>query len=772
MHIQRLHPKSGAPIGNASAPNCLPAAVSYYGGPVVSSVNVVTVFWGSSAYSSYQASLSAFYTSITNSAYMDWLSEYDTIGLLDANAQPGTNQAIARGTFGGAVTITPSTCSANCTIDDTAIQTELLNQVNAGKLPAPTTDHDGNVNTAYMIYFPSSVTITLQGSRSCVQFCAYHGTTVNLDAIEGKNLLYGVLPDLTVGGCARGCGANANAFDNITSVSSHELGELITDADVGIAPTVAPPVAWYSNACGEIGDSCNAQDGTVGSYTVQQLWSNELNGCVVSNPNTGPGSGPKYQVVASSGTTSVGTSTAIIVYAGSSQSPLTHYLGTVHFTSSDSSAGLPSDYTFTSSNMGSHGFNVTFNTAGSQTVTATDTNAPEMTGSVTFNVTNGSATHFAVSAPASAAPSVPFNFSVSARDASNNLVSTYSGTVHFTSSDPAAVLPANSTLANGAGTFSASLNTVGTQTISASDTVTTFVTGMASIKVAKLTTTTGLTAKPNPAALGQLVTFTAAVKSASGIPSGTVTLYEGTTVLATGTLDGTGHVVVGISSLPVGAHSIFASYAGNTVYKASKSGLLTETIKFGTTTAITSGVPNPTTYDTPVQLTAHVTSTTTATGNVTFKSGTLVLGTAALDPSDNATITTAATALTGGAHSLTAVYAGDASHMNSTSPLYKEQVNKAATATALSTSATSVPVNTSITFTATVTSPTGLTPPGKVTFKAGTTLLGTVTLNSSGVATLNYGFATAGTYLVKASYVATTNFAASTSTAVTETITP
>lgn len=137
MHIQRLHPKSGAPIGNASAPNCLPAAVSYYGGPVVSSVNVVTVFWGSSAYSSYQASLSAFYTSITNSAYMDWLSEYDTIGLLDANAQPGTNQAIARGTFGGAVTITPSTCSANCTIDDTAIQTELLNQVNAGKLPAP-----------------------------------------------------------------------------------------------------------------------------------------------------------------------------------------------------------------------------------------------------------------------------------------------------------------------------------------------------------------------------------------------------------------------------------------------------------------------------------------------------------------------------------------------------------------------------------------------------------------------------------------------------------
>jgi hypothetical protein len=175
-----------------------------------------------------------------------------------------------------------------------------------------------------------------------------------------------------------------------------------------------------------------------------------------------------------------------------------------------------------------------------------------------------------------------------------------------------------------------------------------------------------------------------------------------------------------------------------------------------------------------VQLTAHVTSASndTPAGNVTFKAGSLVLGTAALDPSDNAGITTSSTALNGGSHLLTAVYSGDATHLGSTSGVYAEQVNKAVTATALTASATTAPVNTSVTFTATVTSPTGLIPPGKVTFKAGSAILGTATLNGSGLAALNYSFATAGTYLVKATYNATQNFATSTSTGVTESMTP
>ncbi|MHB1558350.1 MAG: DUF4082 domain-containing protein [Isosphaeraceae bacterium] len=50
----------------------------------------------------------------------------------------------------------------------------------------------------------------------------------------------------------------------------------------------------------------------------------------------------------------------------------TGYTGTVSFTSTDSHAHLPATYTFTTANAGTHSFSVTFETAGSQTVTAKD----------------------------------------------------------------------------------------------------------------------------------------------------------------------------------------------------------------------------------------------------------------------------------------------------------------------------------------------------------------------------------------------------------------
>src|SRR6202007_1766168 len=57
------------------------------------------------------------------------------------------------------------------------------------------------------------------------------------------------------------------------------------------------------------------------------------------------------------------------------------------------------------------------------------------------------------------------------------------GTVHFSSSDGAAVLPANSSLTNGTGTFQVTLNTTGSQTMTATDTVTSTITGSVSITV-------------------------------------------------------------------------------------------------------------------------------------------------------------------------------------------------------------------------------------------------------------------------------------------------
>jgi hypothetical protein len=81
-----------------------------------------------------------------------------------------------------------------------------------------------------------------------------------------------------------------------------------------------------------------------------------------------------------------------------------------------------------------------------------------------------SATHFSVSAPSSSIQGAQFsNLVVTALDSGNNTVTGYTGTVHFTSTDSLATLPANSTLTNGMGTFSATLYTAGSQTITATD---------------------------------------------------------------------------------------------------------------------------------------------------------------------------------------------------------------------------------------------------------------------------------------------------------------
>jgi hypothetical protein len=91
------------------------------------------------------------------------------------------------------------------------------------------------------------------------------------------------------------------------------------------------------------------------------------------------------------------------------------------------------------------------------------------------------ATQFSVSGPANSGAGVAFTFTVTARDAANDVATSYSGTVHFASSDPAAVLPRDSTLINGTGTFSVTLTNAGTQTITATDTASASLRGTLSV---------------------------------------------------------------------------------------------------------------------------------------------------------------------------------------------------------------------------------------------------------------------------------------------------
>jgi hypothetical protein len=162
----------------------------------------------------------------------------------------------------------------------------------------------------------------------------------------------------------------------------------------------------------------------------------------------------------------------------------TSYRGTIHFTSSDAQAVLPADYTFVAADAGAHMFAAaTLKTAGSQTITVTDTANSSLTTTITSTVVAAAATHLNVSSPTSVSANVPFNVVVTALDAFGNVATSYTGIVHFTSSDPQAVLPANYTFTSGSGrdngthTFSATLKTVGTQSISATDTLKASITG-------------------------------------------------------------------------------------------------------------------------------------------------------------------------------------------------------------------------------------------------------------------------------------------------------
>jgi hypothetical protein len=245
---------NAAPVQSAAPAG---AHLQYFGGPVIPSARIIAVYWGANA--AHQAHLNSFYGSVTQSTYFDWLKEYNT-----------PTQSIGRGSFQGGHVITPSTTATKIT--DKTIQRELTKQITAGHLPAA----DG-VNNLYMIHFPPGMHITGPGGAgsSCVQFCAYHGTFKT----AGKYVFYGVMPDLDHDGCQNGCGAGTPE-NNVTEVSSHEMIEAVTDPAVGLAKTAGPPLAWYDNANGEIGDICNGTAGTVNGFTVQLEWSNAKNACV------------------------------------------------------------------------------------------------------------------------------------------------------------------------------------------------------------------------------------------------------------------------------------------------------------------------------------------------------------------------------------------------------------------------------------------------------------------------------------------------------------
>jgi hypothetical protein len=236
----------------------------YYGGAVFSNVKVVSVIWGPNVNATTVATVPGFSAALVNSTYVDQLSEYDTF-LHAVDGRHGTRQHIQRGTYLGQVQITPNNTSHN--LADADVQAELRAQIKAGVLPPR------DINTLYMVYFPTNVTITLDGLVSCQDFGAYHFAAIDT-ALSRKNLFYSVEPDCNSG------------IANITFAASHEFAEATTDNVPTPGSFPAFPQAWNTSDGFEIGDLCGGS-GTLAAgssrYTVTQVYLNSLGRCTTGN---------------------------------------------------------------------------------------------------------------------------------------------------------------------------------------------------------------------------------------------------------------------------------------------------------------------------------------------------------------------------------------------------------------------------------------------------------------------------------------------------------
>lgn len=245
---RRKHPIRIVPLHRPEAAAAAPAAapqLTYRNGPLLTAVEVFTVFWGSvwqqAPNDSLMSQMNQFFDYILTSQLLDQLGEYNVPG-----------KTIGHGSrIGTAVLTSPEPGSS---VQDSAIRQLIQRGIDAGTLPA------AKANTLYFVFLPDGVKVEQGGSASCQAFCGYHDSF-------GNDVYYAVMP---YPGCS-GCTGGLAVFDALTSTTSHELCEAITDP--------VPGQGWYDDSNGEIGDICAWKTRKLGNYTIQLEWSNQAGSC-------------------------------------------------------------------------------------------------------------------------------------------------------------------------------------------------------------------------------------------------------------------------------------------------------------------------------------------------------------------------------------------------------------------------------------------------------------------------------------------------------------
>ncbi|HEY6946509.1 MAG TPA: Ig-like domain repeat protein [Candidatus Acidoferrum sp.] len=251
-------------------------------------------------------------------------------------------------------------------------------------------------------------------------------------------------------------------------------------------------------------------------------------------------------------------------------------------------------------------------------------------------------------------------------------------------------------------------------------------------------------------------------------PTGTISLFDGSTQVTSTTLSGYQYQVQFV--LPqgyfiwAGTHQLTAVYSGDTNFVPVTSNVVTETVTTSaTTTTLNSNLSNGP-YGTSVTLTASIQPQVPApaTGTVTFTDTTnsTTLGTATIS-SNSAQLTL--TNLGAGPHVIVATYSGDGNCTGSSSPSVSVTITQASTSTTVSASPNAAQFGQSVALTAALQFYGSGTPTGTVTFLDGSTSLGTVNL-SNNAASLSTSMLAVGAHLITAQYNGDSNFQAGSGT--------
>ncbi len=351
----------------------------------------------------------------------------------------------------------------------------------------------------------------------------------------------------------------------------------------------------------------------------------------------------------------------------------TDYTGRVHFTSSDLLAVLPSDATLTE---GTGTFPVTLKTAGSQSVTATDT---------LNNLLQASQTGLLITPAAAATLQITpqstnglmENVTVDVFDAYGNVATGYTGTVHFSSCDVNASLPADATLTEGIGNFGLTFSGNGIWTVTASDTQNVNLTGTSTVTLALVPSQGSPVVASIPVSYyGQSVTLTttfSATEVGSSALTGTVSFYDGNTFLQSVPLVAlspvgstvSGQASLSLTTLGVGTHSIRAIYSGDTNYDSANS-TTSASVQVQQTSTATRLTASTTAQRTVLTAATSVTSAgdPSLSGAVSFHDGSTFLGSA---PLTAGIATLNVSNLPSGPQNLTATFSGGLNSTQATS---------------------------------------------------------------------------------------------------------